>query len=151
MHFTEEPDRVLWPQTNYLYVEKVGPFAEIAPQAWRDFHQQLPGLLQSIDVLGFLSLYRVDRSVYRAGVSVQSRPDNIPPGLQFEVFPGGAFERFTLTGSYTHLPEISGRAFAIMAKRAVKRRDDFNIEHYVNNPQTAPEDQLITEIYFPVE
>jgi hypothetical protein len=36
-----------------------------------------------------------------------------------------------------------------VAEKKVALRDDFNIEHYVNDPRTTPEEQLATEILFP--
>jgi DNA gyrase inhibitor GyrI len=39
--------------------------------------------------------------------------------------------------------------FEIVAKNNMMLRMDFCIEHYVNNPQTTPEDRLITEILVP--
>ena len=37
-----------------------------------------------------------------------------------------------------------------MSENKVLLRDDYNIENYVNDPNTTPEDQLITEILFPM-
>ena len=51
-----------------------------------------------------------------------------------------------LTGSYAQLPEASGRVFEIVAEKKIPVRDDYNIENYLNDPRTTPEDQLITEI-----
>ena len=34
---------------------------------------------------------------------------------------------------------------------ALKRRDDFCVESYVNDPKTTPESELVTEILIPVE
>jgi len=47
------------------------------------------------------------------------------------------------------LPAASGRAWEIAAEKQIPLRDGFAIENYVNDPQTTPQDQLITEILFP--
>ena len=74
---------------------------------------------------------------------------NLPEGLQYFKFNGGKYSRFVVTGPYSNLPEASGRVFQIVAEQKIGVRDDFNIENYVNDPRTTPEDQLITEILIP--
>jgi len=37
----------------------------------------------------------------------------------------------------------------MVTEQKIQVRDDFNIENYVNDPKTTPEDQLITEILVP--
>jgi effector-binding domain-containing protein len=54
-----------------------------------------------------------------------------------------------LTGSYSNLPQASGRVFEIVSEKKIKLRDDYCIEHYVNDPRTTPEEQLVTEILIP--
>ena len=63
--------------------------------------------------------------------------------------PGGKYTRFILTGPFSQLPEASGRVFKIVAEKKIPLRDGYNIENYVNDPRTTPEDQLLTEIMFP--
>ena len=36
LKLTEEPEVVTWPETRYVFVEKVGPFQSTAPQAWQE-------------------------------------------------------------------------------------------------------------------
>ncbi len=64
-------------------------------------------------------------------------------------FGGGKYSRFVLTGSYSNLPEASGRVWSIVADKQVPLRDDFAIENYMNDPRTTPEDKLMTEILVP--
>jgi DNA gyrase inhibitor GyrI len=45
----------------------------------------------------------------------------------------------------------SGKVMEIRDRTQIPLRDDFYIEHYANNPQTTPEDQLITEILVPTK
>jgi len=38
----EEPEVVTWPETHYVFVEKVGPFQNTAPQAWQEVPTAIP-------------------------------------------------------------------------------------------------------------
>jgi len=149
MQLTEKPDLVTWPETHYVFVEKIGPFQNTAPQAWQELHQRVPEIAALNVITGYFSLYNMEHQIYRAGVSLAARPDDVPGGLRYEHFHGGKYSRFVLTGSYSNLPEASGRVFNIVRENKIPLRNDFNIENYVNDPKTTPEDQLITEIMFP--
>ena len=151
MSLNETPEVVNWPPTHYVFIEKVGPFMQNAPQAWQDLHKLLPQIAGSSQVTGHLSLYKVGPKIYRAGVSVAAPPDKLPDGLKYEKFPGGKYSRFELAGSYAQLPQASGRVHEIVAEKKLKTRDDFCIENYVNDPRTTPEDQLLTQILIPTE
>jgi DNA gyrase inhibitor GyrI len=149
MHLTTTPDTVQWPEAHYVFIEKLGPFQINAPQAWQELHQTLPTLAKQNTITGYFSLYKVEPQIYRAGVSLAAAPSSLPSGLAYEKFHGGKYARFTLTGSYSNLPEACRRTFQIVADSEIPLRDDYNIENYVNDPRTTPEAQLITEIMFP--
>jgi predicted transcriptional regulator YdeE len=151
MNLTEKPEIVNWPPTHYVFIEKVGPFMENAPQAWQDLHKLLPQIAGNSQVTGHLSLYKVGPKVYRAGVSVAAPPTKLPEGLQYEEFKGGKYSRFVLTGSYAQLPQASRRVFEIAAETNLKLRDDYCIENYVKDPRTTPEAELVTQILIPTE
>lgn len=149
MSLTEEPQFVNWPVTHYIFVEGIGPFQNTAPQAWQKLHAHLDKLREQYTITGFLSLYKIGPQIYRAGVSLSAPPAELPEGFQYEKFNGGRYARFVLTGSYAQLPEASGRVWKIVSGKGLAGRDDFAIENYVNNPATAPEAELITEILVP--
>lgn len=149
MSFTEEPEIVTWPETHYLFIERTGPFMETASLSWQEVHRAVPAIAEKNQITGFLSLYKIGPKIYRAGVSVAAPPVKIPEGLQYEKFPGGRYSRFTWTGSYAKLPEVSGRVWQLAAEKQIPQRDDFAIENYANDPKTTPEEQLITEILVP--
>ena len=149
LKLTEEPDIVNWPETHYVFVEKIGPFQETAPQAWQSVHQVVPGIPEQNKITGYMSLYKVGPKIYRAGVSLAAEPKNLPSSLKYEKFKGGKYSRFVLTGPYSNLPDASGRVFEIVAEKKIQMRDDFCIENYTNDPRTTPEDQLVTEILIP--
>ena len=150
MNFTLEPETVAWPESHFIFVERIGPFQSTAPQAWKELHLSLPTLVQENQLIGFASHYKIGPLVYRAGASLAAPPVELPENLQYEVFKGGLYSRFVLTGPYSFLPEATARAFQIASERKIQFRDDYCIENYVNSPNTTPDAQLITEILFPV-
>jgi effector-binding domain-containing protein len=150
MNLTTTPETVNWPETHYVFIERVGPFQINAPQAWQNLHKLIPAITEHNQVTRFFSLYKVEPQIYRAGVSVAAKPEHLPEDLGYEEFRGGKYARFTLTGSYSNLPEASRRTFQIMSDSKLPLRDDYSIEHYVTDPRATPEEQLITEIMFPI-
>jgi effector-binding domain-containing protein len=149
MHLTQEPEIVTWPETHYIFIEKIGPFQNTAPQAWQSLHQLVPKISEHNQITGYTSLYKVGPKIYRAGVSLAAPPKQLPEGLECSQFRGGKYSRFILTGSYSNLPQASGRVFEIVAEKKIQLRDDYCIENYANDPRTTPEEQLVTEILVP--
>jgi hypothetical protein len=146
---TEEPEVVHWPEMHYVFIEKTGPFMQSAPQAWQEFHKITPAIEEHNAITGYMSLYKMGPQLYRAGVSVAAPPVSLPAGVAYEKFSGGKYSRFVLTGPFSNLGPATGRAMQLVAEKHIPLRDDYNIEHYVNDPRETPEDKLITEILFP--
>ncbi len=149
MKLTESGDIVQWPETHYVFVEKTGSIPKIAPEAWQTAISLAPELAEKSEIAWRMSLYRMNPNVYRAGFVVPQKPAALPAGLQYELFGGGKYSRFVLTGPYSDLPAATGRVFDIFAQRGMTLRSDFCIESYVSDPRTTPEDKLITEILIP--
>jgi DNA gyrase inhibitor GyrI len=149
MNLSEEAEIVDWPESHYVFVEKVGPFMKIAPQSWQELHEAVPAIAAKNQITGYFSLYKMGPNVYRAGVSVGTQPNELPEGVQYEKFAGGKFSRFVLTGSYSQLPQASGRIWQVADEKKIPLRDGFAVENYVNDPRTTPEEELITEILIP--
>ena len=99
MNLTEIPDTVFWPETHYLFLERVGPFRQNAPQAWQALHALVPAIAQYNKITGYMSLFKVGPQIYRAGVSLAAPPAEEPDVLSYEKFPGGKYSRFVLSGS----------------------------------------------------
>jgi effector-binding domain-containing protein len=151
MALNEKPETVVISARHYIYVEKTGPFMVNAPEAWGQLHGILPQLDAANQITGYLSLYKPDALIYRAGVSLAAAPVNLPEGLSYVHFDGGKYSRFTLTGSYGQLGPATGRAFQLVAELKLPLRDDFNVENYLNDPRVTPVEELVTEILFPVD
>jgi effector-binding domain-containing protein len=150
LNLTTKPETVTWPETHYVYIEKIGPFQNTARQAWGEFQNIIPAISEHNNVTSYTSLYKVGPQIYRAGVGLASEPKNLPAGLQYTKFPGGKYARFTLTGPYTNLPEASGRVFDMVKDQKLPVRDDFNIENYINDPRSTPAPDLVTQILIPI-
>jgi effector-binding domain-containing protein len=149
MNLIETPVIVTWPETHYVFLEKIGPFQNTAPAAWQTLHQFVPAISEHNKITGYTSLYKVGPKIYRAGVSIAAAPRQVPEGLAYEKFKGGKYMKFVLTGPYSDLPQASGRVFEIVSGKKIQLRDDYCIENYANDPRTTPEDKLITEILVP--
>ncbi len=152
MNLTLEPEIVIWPETHYIFVEKIGPFQDTAQQAWMELIKIVPRIEEHNKITGRLSLYKVGPKIYRAGVSVEAAtaPQNVPEGLQYQKFDGGRYSRFVLTGPYGELPQATRQVFETVAEKKLSVRDDWGIENYVTDPMTTPMDKNITEILVPV-
>jgi effector-binding domain-containing protein len=149
MNLTETPEIVTWPETHYVCIEKFGAFRDTAPLAWTELHRLVPTIAEKNEIAGYLSLYKVEPGLYRAGVALASAPVELPEGMIYEKFKGGKYSRFVLTGPYENLPAACGRVFEIVAETKIQLRDDYCIENYVNDPRQTPPEQLITEILIP--
>ncbi|HEY1807060.1 MAG TPA: GyrI-like domain-containing protein [Acidobacteriaceae bacterium] len=149
MQLTLEPEIVQWPETHYVFVEKQGPFQTIAPQAWTELHTLTSAIAEQNTITGYISLYKIGPQIYRAGVSVAEKPSRLPAGVAYEKFAGGKYARFVLRGSYAQLGPATGRVVEAVRERGLPLRDDWHIEHYVNDPRVTAEDELITHILFP--
>ena len=150
MNLTETAEIVTWPETHYIFVERTGSIPKNAPLTWQDFQQYVPQLKSNAGVTGFLSLYKMEPPVYRAGASVAAKPAPLPGKLRYERFKGGKYARFVLTGPYSQLPQATTRVVEIVSDKKLRLRDDYHIEHYMNDSATTPEEKLVTEILFPV-
>jgi hypothetical protein len=94
MNLTQEPEIVTWPETQYVFLEKIGPFQNTAPQAWQNLHQLISGISEHSKITGYLSLYKVQPKIYRAGVSLAAEPVKLPAGLRYSKFEGGKYSCF---------------------------------------------------------
>jgi predicted transcriptional regulator YdeE len=151
LNLTTTPETVEWPETHYVFIEKVGPIPANAPQAWNAMHPLVPAIATNNHVTGYMSLYDMDQQIYRAGVSIAADPKDLPEGVRYEKFAGGKYAKFVLTGPFMLLPQANGRACELVREQKLPVHAGFNIENYVDDPRATPEDQVRTEILFPVE
>jgi hypothetical protein len=55
MNLTENPEIVNWPETHYVFVEKIGPFMENAGAAWQQAHTFVPALSEHNKITGYIA------------------------------------------------------------------------------------------------
>ena len=156
MNLAPEFESVTRPLTHYVFLEKRGPFPEVAPPLWNELQPMIPQLPQE-KVREFLGVSGIDKSrpgedamIYQAGVSLADEPGKLPGGLQHRAIPKGNYAKFVLTGPYSDIWMAFDRVFKTLAEKKVELRPEFCIENYVNDPRTTPEDKLKTEILVPV-
>jgi len=110
MKLTQVPEIVTWPETHYVFIGRKWTFpkyctsslARPASICSRDFRHN--------KITGYMSLYKVEPKIYRAGVSLAVEPRNLPEKLGYEKVKGGNYIRFVLTGPYSKLtPSVGPR------------------------------------------
>jgi AraC-like DNA-binding protein/DNA gyrase inhibitor GyrI len=156
MNLTPEFEPVTRPLTHYVFLERHGPFAEVAPPLWNDLLPLLPQLDQK-QIRGYVGLSGIDKAkvveetmIYQAGVALASEPGKLPDGMRHRAIKRGKYARFLLTGPYSHIWMAFDRVFKILAEKKVQLRPEFCIESYLNDPRVTPEDQLKTDLLVPI-
>jgi AraC-like DNA-binding protein/DNA gyrase inhibitor GyrI len=149
-------EMVTRPSAHYVYLERQGPFAEIAPGTWNDMLPLLFSQFDHSELVEFLGLSTIDKSkvgeealIYQAGVTLKSAPSKLNKGLQYKKINGGKYARFLLTGPYSHVWVAFNEIFKKLAEKNVALRQEFCIENYLNDPKVTPEEQLLTELLVP--
>jgi len=144
------------PLTHYVFLEKHGPFAEVAQPAWNEMFPLAFSQFKQSQFKEFLGLSGIDKTkfgeetmIYQAGIALRDEPAPPPKGLQYRKIKSGKYARFILKGSYSQIWIAFEKAFRSLAEEGVELRKEFCIENYVNDPKTTPEDQLLTEILIP--
>ncbi len=156
MNLSAEFEPVSRPLTHYVFLEKHGPFAEVAPPLWNDL-MPLLGKLDQKQVREYLGLSGIDKRktgedtmIYQAGVALAQEPETLPNGLGHRAIKAGKYARFLLIGPYSHVWVAFNRIFKILSEKRVALRPEFCIENYLNDPRVTPEAQLQTELLVPI-
>ena len=156
MNLTPNFETITRPLTHYLFIERRGPFAEIAPPLWNDLMPLIQRLNQQ-HIREFLGVSGIDKSrpgedsmIYQAGVGCAEAPQKLPEGLQLRAIKSGKYARFLLTGPYSQIWPAFDRIFKTLADNKVDLRPEFCIENYLNDPRMTPEDKLKTELLVPI-
>lgn len=145
------------PAFHYVFLQKNGPFSEVAPATWSEFLRLQGGQIRPDDIRGVLGLSTIDKvkngeeaMVYQAGFCVAAKPAAVPRGLEYKKIPAGKYARFLLSGPYSQISPAFSQAFRELSEKSVALREDYCVENYLNDPRNTPEEQLQTEILVPV-
>ena len=157
VNLTPKYEVVTRSDTHYVFLEKHGPFAEVAPPTWNEMFPLVYSQLEQGKFVEFLGLSGIDKSkigedamIYQAGVALASEPEKPLKGLQYRKIKSGKYARFLLTGPYVQIWPAFDQMFKTLAENQVELRPEFCIENYLNDPRETPEDQLLTELLIPV-
>jgi AraC family transcriptional regulator len=152
-----KPEMITRQAAHYIYLQRTGPFAEVAPPTWDELFRLLAGKLAHDQFTEFLGLSTIDKTkqgeeamIYQAGVCLAAKPAEVPKGLQYRRIDAGKYAQFLLTGPYSQIWIAFTQIFRALAESKVPLREDYCIENYINDPKITPEDQLQTQILIPV-
>jgi AraC family transcriptional regulator len=152
-----KPETISRPAAHFIYLERRGPFAEIAPPTWNEMFKLLFPKISHDQITDFLGLSGMDKTkqgeevmIYQAGVCLAAKPAEIPKGMQYKKLDGGKYAMFLLTGPYSQIWIAFSQIFRALAESKTPLREGFCIENYINDPKTTPEDQLQTQILMPI-
>jgi len=88
---------------------------------------------------------------YQAGVPVAEEPKGpLPEGLGVGKSPEGRALKFIHRGSYDAMDSTYEAITNHLDEKRLEARDLF-VEHYVTDPLTTPEDNLVIEVYVPIK
>ena len=88
---------------------------------------------------------------FQAGVPVADAPkEPLPEGLAVGKSPEGRALKFIHRGSYDAMDSTYEAITNHLDEKRLEARDLF-VEHYVTDPLTTPEDNLVIEVYVPVK
>ena len=88
---------------------------------------------------------------YQAGVPVAEEPKGpLPEGLAVGKSPEGRALKFIHRGSYDAMDSTYEAITNHLDEKRLEARDLF-VEHYVTDPLTTPEDNLVIEVYVPIK
>ena len=88
---------------------------------------------------------------YQAGVPVAEEPKGpLPEGLTVGKSPDGRALKFIHRGSYDAMDSTYEAITNHLDEKRLEARDLF-VEHYVTDPLTTPEDNLVIEVYVPIK
>jgi len=156
MNLTPDFEIITRPVTHYVFLERRGPYSEVAPPTWNDFFARLDGQVEHNTIVEHLGLSGMDRKatgedamIYQAGVSLPTAPSSPIKGLQYRKIESGKYARFVLTGPYSHIWAAFTQIFKTVADKKLKLREEYCIENYLNDPKLTPEDELKTELLLP--
>ena len=156
VNLTTTFEMITRPLTHYVYLEKSGPFVEVAPSTWNEIFPLLRAHVNQTSIIGYLGLSTIDTArageeamIYQAGVALSSTPERALQRLKYKDIEGGSYARFLLTGPYSQVWIAFDQIFKKLAEKQVELRNDFCIENYLNDPAVTPEDELLTELLVP--
>src|SRR5215469_16806419 len=104
MNLSKNFEMVTRPQTFYVFLEKRGPFAEVAPSTWDRMFPLVSNQIAENQIVEFLGLSGIDHSnmgeegmIYQAGVALGHPPAGPLKGLEYRTIESGKSARLFFT------------------------------------------------------
>ncbi|MEL7001992.1 MAG: SRPBCC family protein [Bacteroidota bacterium] len=93
-----------------------------------------------------------DKVVYTSGIPVKNLPDNVPPGMVKGSIPSTSVYTIGHKGPYRHLGNAWTTGYNMKQNKVFKMNNKVDtFETYVSDPSEVSENELITEVHFPVK
>ena len=143
------------PGCNYVGIRTVCAIADISDAMSADIHK-LTDLLGPSALVKSFSIYHKWDMVkgiceYTAGCDVDTPPPHMPEGFFVGKFPECNAYKVVHTGPYRHLGNAWSAGMMHGRAKVFKQSKKLHpFETYGNSPKDTPENELITNIYFPV-
>lgn len=157
MNLTLKPEIITRPSIHFLQIEKTGIFKEVAMPTWYELIPIVDLKVDKSKITEYLGFSSMDPNTkdessmyYAAGVVLSEKPSTVPKGLDYKKIAGGKYAKFTLTGSWTGVWPAFEKIFRALAESKMELREGACIENYLNNPETTPEEELLTELLVPI-
>lgn len=134
-----------------------GEFKDIAPIAWQKFLNIVGTIKEDLSQSEFLGVGTMDKSDtkqvcnYKAALSVPYSSNINIASLDKEEIPASKYAKFLLEGTYDNVWIAFEKAFEVISKGDCEFADAPCLENYLNDPNTTPENELLTEILIPIK
>jgi len=147
-----------WPAVRVAYVRGGGPFPETLPRSWgrltqyaREHGLEGPGRLYVTICHDAPNTTPPEKLRSDAAISVDD--DFVPDGdVQVQTMPAGTYAVARHQGPYVGLPQAWARFCGeALGQRGLRFRPAPMFEVYRNSPCAVPPDQLLTDLFVPVE
>ena len=139
----------------YAYIRHQGAYPEIGGTFGRLVEiARSAGLLEGAFFVGvyYDDPSRTPPETLRSDAGVTLSADAaIPDGLEEGVLIGGRYAKGVNLGSYSTMGESWMATFDAIHRQDLHPKDAPTFEVYLGDMDTTPEDELITELYVPVE
>jgi AraC family transcriptional regulator len=144
------------PARRVAYMRGYGRYPEVLPKLWKRFAPVACELGLFKLGLGLSVMHDDSETVpaerLRGDAAIEVGDEWEPEGgLDVEVVPGGLFAVAEHRGAYDKLVETWGEVMRWVEGTGYRFRDAPSYEVYLNDPAEVAEEELVTEIYLPVE
>lgn len=144
------------PTMNVIFLRHIGPYEE-SGETWENLYSwaNSKGLInENTNYLGLCyddpKTTPAEELRYDACITVAQEVET-EGDIEFKTIEENAYAKAVNKGSYAKLYDVYIEIYENWARETGKSLGVPSIEVYKNDPRTTPEDELITEVYVPIE